>query len=398
MAQKPNAFLEPHTDFSLVQGGPLFRLLVRTHLSQPSMDLLVRRIMFAVAITWLPLLVLSALSGDAVGGSSMPYQYDVGAPARFLLALPLLLVAEVVVHKRLKVTMTSFLDQGLITPEDRPRFEEMIASAMRLRNSVVAEILVIVLTLVAGHFLNARYVALQTVTWYATPVGDQFQLNPAGYWYVFVSLMLARFLIFRWYFRIFIWWRLLWQISRRIKLNLNALHPDEAGGLGILTGSAHAMMPILIAHTVGISGALCGKILYEGATLPQYKLEIVAWVLYLMCLVLAPMFFFTPQLAQARRTQTLEYSQVAARYVSDFRRKWIDGPEPKDQALLGSADIQSLGDLSTSFSVAKGMGVVPFGRTMLMQMAIVIALPFAPLLLTMISLEQLVDRALSIFV
>ena len=396
--QKQNALLEPHTDFSLVQGGPLFQLFLRAHLSRGSMELVNRRILLAVAILWLPLLVLTILSGHAIGGAGLPFLYDVGAQVRFLLAVPLLLAAEVVVHKRIKVTVASLLDQGLVAAEDKPQFESIISSAMRLRNSVLAEVLLIVVAVWAGRYIDTSFLMMKSATWFAIPAGDHSQFTAAGYWYFFVSLTVFRFLLLRWYFRLFIWWRLLWQVSRRIQLRLNALHPDQAGGLGILSGSVHAFLPVLVAHTIGLSGVLAGMILHDGATLPQYKLEIVAWVLILMMLVLTPLSFFVMQLSQAKRTQVREYSQVAGRYVTDFRRKWIDGEPPKDEALIGSADIQSLADLSNSFSVAKGMGVLPFNRSTLVQLAIVIALPFAPLLLTTISLEQLVDRALSLFI
>jgi len=396
--QKPNAFLEPNTDFSLVQGGPLFQMLVRTHLSQESMGLLRRRIVFFFAIVWVPLLVLTLLSGQAIGGAVMPFLYDLGAQARFLLAVPLLLAAEVIVHRRLKVTVRSFLDQGLVAPEDKPKFEQLVSSALGLRNSVIAEVLMIALAFASGHWIDDRYLTTKVATWFTTPVGDQLQLNAAGYWYLYVSLVVFRFLMLRWYFRLLLWWRLLWQISRRITLRLNALHPDQAGGLGFLSVSAHAFMLVLLAHSVSISGTLAGKIMYQGSTLHEYQLEILAWVLYLMILVLTPLCFFVVQLTQARWPQMFEYSLVASDYARDFRRKWIEGPAPKDEALLGSADIQSLADLSNSFSVAKGMGVVPFNRSLAIQLAIVIALPFAPLVLTMISLEQLVDRAIGLFV
>ena len=396
--KKPIAFLEPHTDFSLVQGGPLFQMFVRAHLSHDSMDLLGRRIILLLAIIWAPLLVLTLLSGHAIGGAGLPFLYDLAAQARLLLAMPLLLAAEVIVHRRLKLTVHGFLDQGLVAPEDKPRFEQMISSAISLRNSVIAEVLMIVLAIASGPWIDDRILTMKTTSWLATPAGDQIQLSAAGYWYLYVSLVIFRFLVLRWYFRLLIWWRLLWQISRRMTLRLNALHPDQAGGLGILSASAHAFLMVLIAHSVTVSGALAGKIMYQGSTLPQYKMEILAWVLYLMILVLMPLCFFVLQLAQARRTQMFEYSLVASNYVADFRRKWTDGPAPKDEALLGSADIQSLADLSNSFSVAKGMRVVPFSRSLAIQLAILIALPFAPLVLTMISLEQLLNRAVGLFV
>ena len=140
-----------------------------------------------------------------------------------------------------------------------------------------------------------------------------------------------------------------------------------------------------------------GKIWHEGATLPQFKVEIAAWIVFLMLLVLAPLFFFVTQLADAKRTGLREYGIVASRYVADFRRKWIEGHSAKDESLVGTADIQSLADLSNSFEVVREMRLVPFGRATVLRLALLTALPLAPLTLTMIPLEQLIDRALGVF-
>jgi len=394
---KTIAFFEEPTDFSLVQGGPLFQLLLRARLLRPSGDLLARRIVVSAGVTWLPLLLLTVLSGHAVGGLGVPFLYDLGAHARFLFCVPLFLAAEVIVHRRIKVVVRQFLDRGIVAPEDQPRFESLIASAMRLRNSMLAEVLVLAVAIVGGYWLGKHYHALQVATWYAAPIGGQTQTTAAGYWYIFVSLTIFRFLWFRWYFRLFVWHRFLWQVSRHVRLRLNALHPDRAGGLAFLAQSVFAFAPVLLAHTVGLAGVLGGRIWHEGATLPQFKLEIVAWMVILMLLVLAPLFFFVTRLADAKRTGLREYGIVASRYVAEFRRKWIEGHAAEGEALIGTADIQSLADLSNSFDVVREMRLVPFGRATVLRLVILTALPLAPLTLTMIPLEQLIDRALGVF-
>jgi hypothetical protein len=86
-------------DFSLVLGGPLFQLLRRSHLSGNALELVRRRLLIIPLLAWLPLLALSVLEGQALGGTvAVPFLLDVEAHARFLVALPLLLVAELVVH------------------------------------------------------------------------------------------------------------------------------------------------------------------------------------------------------------------------------------------------------------------------------------------------------------
>jgi len=103
------------------------------------------------------------------------------------------------------------------------------------------------------------------------------------------------------------------------------------------------------------------------------------------------------RLADAKRTGLREYGIVASRYVAEFRRKWIEGHAAEGEALIGTADIQSLADLSNSFDVVREMRLVPFGRATVLRLVILTALPLAPLTLTMIPLEQLIDRALGVF-
>jgi hypothetical protein len=264
---------------------------------------------------------------------------------------------------------------------------------MRLRDSVVAEVLLLAFAIVGGHFIGRRYIATDLTSWFAASVGDQTQLTPAGYWYVFVSLTILRFLMVRWCFRLFVWYRFLWQVSRHIPLQLNALHPDRAGGVGFLSGSALAFQPLLIAQTIGLAGVFGGRIWNEGATLPQFKMEITFWLICLTMLVLTPLLFFMDHLSSAKRTGMREYGIVGSHYVAEFRRKWIEGHAAKDEPLIGTADIQSLADSSNSFQVVQEVSVVPFGRASLVRLVMMTALPFAPLLLTMIPLEELIDRA-----
>src|SRR5438094_5644002 len=86
--------------FSLVLGGPLFQLLRRAHLSDDALMMVRQRIIVIALFAWLPLLVLSALEGQMVGGSvAVPFLLDVEVHIRLLVALPLLVIAELVVHQ-----------------------------------------------------------------------------------------------------------------------------------------------------------------------------------------------------------------------------------------------------------------------------------------------------------
>ena len=392
-----DSFLRDRPDFSLVLGGPIFQLLRRAHLTDDALVLVRQRIIVISLFSWLPLLVLSALEGKALGGSAaVPFLLDLEVHVRFLVAMPLLIGAELVVHRRMRFVVKQFLERRLIPESAMTRFDAAIASAFRLRNSVLAEVLLIAFVYVVGILIVWRhYMALDTATWYATPSVEGSKLSLAGMWYGYVSLPIFQFLLCRWYFRMFIWTRFLWQVSR-IDLSLVPTHPDRVGGLGFLSDTVYAFIPLLIAHGALLAGLLGNRIYHLGATLPDFMLEILVLVIFLMCVVLGPLLVFAPQLAQAKRMGIREYGTLAERYVREFDAKWLRGGAPADEPLVGSGDIQSLADLGNSFEVVRTMRIAPFTKEAILQLAAATVAPVAPLLLTMMPLEELLKKLFGI--
>jgi hypothetical protein len=96
-------------DVSLVLGGPLFQVLRRAHLADDALVLGRQRVVIAL-LAWLPLLLLSTLKGQLMeGGATVPFLFDVQVHIRFLVALPLLIIAELLVHQRARPLQTQFL-------------------------------------------------------------------------------------------------------------------------------------------------------------------------------------------------------------------------------------------------------------------------------------------------
>ncbi len=377
-------------DFSLILGGPLFQILRRAHLSDDALLMVRRRIVVISALAWLPLLVLSAIEGRLLDGTvGVPFLFDVEVHVRYLAALPLLIAAELVVHRRLRPLLQQFLERNLIPEGALPQFEAAVESAFRLRNSVLAEVLLIAFVYGFGIMVVWRHSAiLATTTWYATPAPDGATLSLAGMWYGFVSLPLFQFLLCRWYFRLFIWTRFLWQVSR-IELSLVPTHPDRVGGLGFLANTAYAFAVLAVAHGAMVAGVVANRIFYLGASLTQFKVEIAVVVVFVLLLLLGPLLVFTFQLAQAKRTGLREYGTLAERYVREFDAKWLRGGAPHDEPLVGSGDIQSLADLGNSYEVVRTMRIAPITRDAVVRLGAATLVPITPLLLTMMPLEEL---------
>jgi len=376
-------------NFSFVLGGPLFQLLRRVHLSDDSFGLLRRRMVIFALIAWLPLLIFSILEGNAYNQTlRIPFLLDIETHARYLLALPLLIYAEYLVNNRIRPIVRQFSERNLV--DEPSQLEGPVHSAFRLRNSIFAEFILIAIVYSLGVFVR-RETALSTSTWYAIVKDGESAWTHTGFWYAYVTLPIFQFILLRWYYRIFVWGRFLWQISR-VKLNLMPTHPDHVGGLGFLGNTAFAFSPILTAHGVLLSGMIANRIFYTGAKLVNFKLEIIGMILVLLVIVLSPLLVFAVQLNRTKRAGLREYGVFAQRYVRKFDQKWLRSDT--DETLLGSGDIQSLADLGNSFQVIREMRLYPFTKETILQLAIATLIPLLPLVLTMFSLEQLLDQFL----
>jgi hypothetical protein len=376
-------------DFSIVLGGPFFQLLRKAHLTGNALELIKKRIIIISLLTWLPLLVLCILNGMAWGeNTQLPFIEDFEVHIRFLFAIPLMIVAELLVHQRIQLVVKQFEERQLIPDSSIAQFRNAIASAYRLRNSFFAEFFILVLIYVIGYnVVWNKSMAVATTAWYSEPALGNSSLSLAGVWFRYVSLPLFQFLLLRWYYRIFIWARFLFQVSRN-KLNLIPTHPDCTGGLGFLSNTVFAFMPLAVVHGAVIAGMIANHIFQEGAVLLDFKIELIVIAVVVLCLVLLPLFFFSGQLSDTKRMGGLAYGQFAYRYAHRFDARWVQG-----DFSINSPDctheISGLGDLSNSFNVIQKMQVVPIVRNDIIMLVIATLAPVLPLVLTMMPLSEL---------
>ncbi len=384
--------IEHDFDFSLVLGGPLFQLFRKAHLTGDVLQLAYRRLLIIPLLVWLPLLVLALFSSSGEALTRVSFFRDVEVHVRFLIALPVLIGAELVVHSRLRPVVKRFVERRIVLPQDLARFHTAVDRAVKLRNSVPLELSLLLIVYTVGIWVWNGRVAINVPTWYANP-GGRWHLTPAGIWYVLVSIPVLQFILLRWYVRFFIWYRFLWDVSR-IKLNLVATHPDRAGGLAFVGSSAYAFGPILFAQGVMLAGLIASRVLYGGENLLSFKLQAGGFVAFFVFAILAPLLMFTPQMARAKRKGLADYGLLAQRYVEGFEQKWVVA-EPTEE-ILGSGDIQSLADLGNSYAVIREMRPVPFGLQDISRLAIATAAPMVPLLLTIWSPEEVLMRIIKV--
>jgi hypothetical protein len=386
--------LQEPPDFSLSLGGPLYRMLRRSNLASPVPELLSRQTAIAVLVCWVPLAVLSLAQGRFLGGTKLSFLRDIETHIRFLVSLPVLILAEMMVDQRIRPAMKRFVERHVVTTEELPKFYAAIDTTVRFYNSVIADIVLLVFVYTGGMWVWRHQIAQDVASWYASSQGGQIHLTMAGDWLAFVSVPVFQFILLRWYMQFLIWFWFLFRASR-LKLRLLSLHPDRAGGLGFVGASSMAFGPLLFAQSALLSGQIASGILYNGESLVASEITILSYVVLSVGAALAPLFLFTLQLIHAKRKGLARYGNFASGFVTDFEEKWLKS-EVNDVPMLASEDIQSLADLGNSFAVVREMRSVPIATHDIFLLFVVTIAPFLPLLLTIMPLEQLVIQALKI--
>ena len=385
-------------DFSLVLGGPLYQLWRGTRLAGDALQLLRRRIIVMALLAWAPLLLLSVAEGHAWGDAvTLPFLHDVELHVRLLIALPLLILAELVVHQRMRPVVAQFLERGLIPDAARAQFDAAIASAMRLRNSITAEVLLIAFVYVVGvGFIWRTQVALGRGELVRRAGGREIAAVAgrlvAGLRQPAAVPVPAPALVFP---AVHLGALPVAGVAHRF-----AVHADASGSLrrpglsrdgelrvraGVGGPGGHA------GRDDGQQDFLCGRQTAriqggnhrDGGRDGVRRPRAACW-----CSVRNSQRPSARACGNTARWRSATCASSTTSGCAAARRP--------DEPLIGSADIQSLADLGNSFEVVKGMRWVPFTMQTVLQLAVATLVPVVPLMLTMISLEELLERLLKV--
>lgn len=371
---------------SVVEGGPLDRLQLRLGLMKLQRPLILRRALVFSLVAWLPLLILSALQGTLLTNVRIPFLYDPSAHIRFLLSVPLLIVAEVVIGPRIVAATSHFITSGLIPEARYPDFDVAIVDASRLRDSTLAEAIILAITYF-GAFASIRFLSPTVSTWHSLVNESGHRFTLAGYWYALVALPIYQFLVFRWLWRTFIWCRFLRRASK-LDLELVPTHPDQAGGLGFL-GETHRLFAIFIfAYAATASAIAAREILFDKVTIQSYKIPIAAHVVVMLLIFLGPLFMFAPILLRTRRKALHEYSTLGCKLGRLYDGKWVKG-NPLGESLLSAPDNTSLANYSHDYELVDRMRVFPFEPRTAVVLALAALIPMVPLLATVMPMEEI---------
>jgi len=364
-------------NFSIVMGGPVYDLLLRSRPLLRTPPIVSRRIVALVAVTWFPLLVLSLSEGLAFGHRvRIPFLYDFAMYGRFLLGLPLLLYAEVVIDPAIRQSVAEFVDARLVPDQELSKFENILRRVQQMRDSWITDVILLVLAFFPVFLFQHEWTTGGVSSWHTTTQG----MSTAGWWYAIFSAPLMRFIVYRWAFRYVLWAILLWRISQ-LQLTLLPTHPDHAAGLSFLAMTQKHFGILLAALGCSFAGRIVNSMLFERARLTSFTSLMVGFLVLSVIVGVSPLTLLIPKLKKVRKEGLLEYGRFASTYTESFDRKWVHCAARPSEPLLGTADIQSLADLGNSFGFIEDMKIAPISRKLVLQLAGRAVIPLVPILI-----------------
>jgi len=388
-----NDKIEPNADSSrcddsLIRGGPFYQLQRVTRLIRPGRWDFQRRIAFAIAVGWVPLLLITMLfKHDALTSFFSDYRIH----SRMLIAIPALILGQSVVESRFISVVKQIRDAHLLADADLVREHKLMVGLKRLRDSVVPEL--IILLLVVAH-TDLSFARLADATpWFATATATGLHLTPAGWYATVISASIFQFLL-----GLSLWKWLLWSIFAfklsRTPLDLVPTHSDQHGGLGFLGLMANGFAPISFAATAVIGATWRHEILHNRAHLIDFRLPAIVLVVIVIALALLPLTFFIPPLTALRRKGILKYSILGQIQASEFDEKWIEhraGHEPQVLTEMESGNLLNFGQ---TYDRIKQLIPLPVDRGTLVPLALSIVIPALPTILAEIPIDVAVQDLL----
>jgi len=348
-----------------------------------------RRAALVAFVAWVPLILLSAAQGYGIGPTPQESMWlDIAAHARYLVALPLLVLAESLCLPGLAAIANHFGEANLVADASRPRYQALLDSTRRLLSSPVTDITIIALAYLATVLQPLPIYAGNHLTWVGSTVSPD-KLSLAGWWRLLVSQPLFTIVQIAWMWRIAVWGRFLYGVSH-LELKLIPGHPDRAAGLGFLGGSLRVFLLPAFALAIPLAGAIAQEILRGGRNINDFRYDMGGALIVDVLLFTAPLFFLSPRLIRERTRGVFQYGALATAVGQRFERRWIEhiGTAADDRA-MGSPDFSATTDLYSITANVNQMQFVPVTLTQIGRLIVAAALPFLPVLATAMPLKDI---------
>jgi hypothetical protein len=373
----------------LLYGGPPHRLQRSLGLIKPGDPMIARRAELVVLVGWVPLVALAVAQSFILRNqTAKSFLSDFAVYARSLIAAPLFIFAEADCIPRLGKVARHFLAAGLVTEADRARFDHAVTSTRRLLDSGLAELVVAILAYGLVAFLLITVPPDEVPSWYWLK-SDYQEFSLAGWWNALVSVPLFILLFFGWLWRVFLWARFLWLITR-LDLLLIPGHPDHAGGLMFVGNSLRAFWLVSFALGAIVAGQVANRIMFHGESLATFKHIAIGLVVFALILFVGPLTLFIGKLRETKRRGDFVYGALASEVGRQFEHDCLNRGRGANEEAPNAQDFSLHSNIYGVVANVYGMKDFPFGLRSLGLLIAVTLAPFVPVALMVMPLAEII--------
>jgi hypothetical protein len=337
---------------------------------------------------WLVLVTLAIVEGVLGRVFSLSV---IAGHVRLLAAIPLFFLCETWFAPRAASFAREIVRSRVVRGDVLTALDHEIGRLDRFTNSWLADAICLLPALLV--FWTGTLVDLPGDTGADATARTGTGTTMAGWWYWFICLPVFRFLMFRWLLRLGLWCLFLRRVAK-LDLHLIPTHPDGVAGLGYLEVVHTHFAPLVLAISAVMSASFAEEISAGTKTCASLYPAIAIILLLDATLFLGPLCLFVSKLWTCRVKGMGDYMAFAARYVDDFDKKWLRSDAHTAEGPLGTADLQSLADLTNSVRVVDTMRYIPGSLRMVAILAAAALLPLLPLLLFQYPIAELAEKLL----
>jgi hypothetical protein len=346
----------------------------------------------AAAVTWLPIMAWAVATGrlPAPDGNESLLRHF-GVHVRCLLAIPILIAGEAMLHAVLGRMAGRLVTAGLVPPERRAAFDAANESIRRLRDATLPWVVIVGIA-VATVTLRRLDLADDAITWALEPDGT---LGFGGWWFVHVARPLYFALSMAWLWRlalVTLWFRKIAGVG----LSLVPTHPDRMGGMSVVQMMPSAFVPFTLAASSILAAAWAHRVLSHGAHVQEFAFQALAFAGLWSLVLLLPLLMLAPLLARTRRLAIPAYGALVGEQGRLTHRRWIEKKPVGDEPLLSAPEIGPLADAFTMYQSVLGMQSVPIGKKTIAAVLGPIAVPFLLVISLEVPLSQLLQQVLKV--
>jgi len=380
---------------SLIRGDLAYCLQRRCGLIPENGLGILRRALFWSLLAWLPIVVWAWLSDRALHSETgEPLLAHFGIHARFLLAVPLFIFAELPAHALGKRLLPYFVRTGIVPRAEWGRLRDLVAGMVKMRDASLPWIAIFAIALAVAT-VSGMSEHLHEVDWAQEAGVAANHPGFGGNWFLYVGRPIFLVLLLGWLWRAVLLLILFWRVAK-LDLVIVPTHPDRCGGLGFLAPIPAMFAPVVFAIASVVAAGWGHDVIYHELAVETLRPQMIALLVVMLAIFLSPLLVFHGTLRRVKKQALLDYGVLVGRHGQLVHERWIEGRTVSDDAVLAAPELGPVADTATLYELVGKMRSFPVSSKSVMPIVIAAVIPMIVVLAVQVPLPGILKMLMKV--